>query len=595
MKPIKILPFLFITALFIGTGCQGDGQQKSDKGSYELGRPLQEAQLQVDAEPDRLNPLLTNSNYSNTVLANIFSYLLDLDPLTLEVQPRLAVSRPEIQQLEEGPYAGGVSYTFEIQPEAAWDNGSPVTAEDFIFTLKAVFNPKVPATIFRVYLSFIKAVEVDPDNPKRFTVFSDKQYIIGEEVIGNAIPLMPAYHYDPDGLLADIPLSDLLDQEKAKALAASNPNLQAFADAFSQTRFSREPEGVTGSGPYRLASWETGQKIRLERKKDWWGDKVAQDNDMLKAYPEALVFRPISDPNTAVAAVKDGQIDVMANVPPKQFQELQATEFVKEQFNFHSPSSLVHTFIYVNTRLKKLSDKKVRQALAYALNVDEIINTVFSGLAVPSTGPVHPSFSYYNDEIEPIPYNPERARALLEEAGWTDSNDNGIVDKEIDGERRELSLEYNYTAGRDISQNVALLLKESAKQAGIEITLNPQEHSVNIENLKRRDFELVGGAKSIQPVPWEPKQDFHSEGDDRTGFASPETDAMIDRIQSTFDKAKRKEMYLELQEILHEEMPIIPMIIPKGRLIIHERFETPITPIFPGYAPRLLKVKEALQ
>lgn len=589
MKQYPAPQLLAFFVLLLAFGCQTESNKEEE---YKLNRPLGEAHLQIDAEPDQLNPLLTLSNYSNTVIALTASYLQSLDPESMEMKPQLAQSRPEVKLLEDGPYAGGVSYTFEIRPEAVWDNGSPVTASDFVFTLKAAFNPKVPAPVYRVYLSFIKEVVIDPDNPKRFTVFSDRRYIIGEEAISAALPVMPAYHYDAEGLMAGIELSDLLDETKAKALAESDERLGQFAEQFTSPAFSREPEGVTGCGPYRLVSWETGQRLVLERKTDWWGDQVTDGKEALAAYPARIVFRPIQDPNTAIAALKDGQIDVMANIPPAQFLELQETEFVNKQYNFHAPLSLVHSFIYINTRNPKLEDARVRRAVAYATDVETMISTVFSGLATPSNGPVHPSFSYYNKSIKPIPYQPEEARRLLEEAGWTDTNGNGIADKVIDGTLTELTLEYKYTAGRDIAQSVALLLQESAKKAGIEIKLTPQEHTVNMDNLRRRDYELMSGAKGIQPTAWEPKQDFHSEGDDRTGFATPETDAFIDEIQVTLDKKKREEMYLELQARINQAMPIVPLAVPTGRLAVHKRFEGPVTAVFPGYVPRLLQLKD---
>lgn len=589
MKQYPAPRLLALFVLLLALGCQTESSKDEE---YKLNRPLGEAHLQIDAEPDQLNPLLTLSNYSNTVIGLTACYLQSLDPESMEMKPQLAQSRPEITLLEDGPYAGGVSYAFEIRPEAVWDNGSPVTASDFVFTLKAAFNPKVPAPVYRVYLSFIKDVVIDPDNPKRFTVFSDRRYIIGEEAISAALPVLPAYHYDAEGLMADIELSDLLDETKAKALAESEERLGQFAEQFTSPAFSREPEGVAGCGPYRLVSWETGQRLVLERKTDWWGDQVTDGKEALAAYPARIVFRPIQDPNTAIAALKDGQIDVMANIPPAQFLELQETEFVNKQYNFHAPLSLVHSFIYINTRNPKLEDARVRRALAYATDVETMISTVFSGLATPSNGPVHPSFSYYNKSIKPIPYQPEEARRLLEEAGWTDTNGNGIADKVIDGTLTELTLEYKYTAGRDIAQSVALLLQESAKKAGIAIKLTPQEHTVNMDNLKRRDYELMNGAKGIQPTAWEPKQDFHSEGDDRTGFATPETDAFIDEIQVTLDKAKREEMYLELQTRINQAMPIVPLAVPTGRLAVHKRFEGPVTAVFPGYVPRLLQLKD---
>lgn len=591
MKSNQILP-IFIGLLLLLSGCKPE-KPESDGAEYpDLGRPLNEVMIQIDAEPDRLNPLLTTNNYATGILSGLFSYLLAIDPVTVELVPQLAESRPEMMAITEGPYQGGMAYTYEIREQARWDDGSPVTADDFIFTMKALFNPKVSASAYRVYLSFIRDITVDEDNPKRFTVLTDQKYIIGEEAISAALPVLPAYHYDPDGLLSELALKDLADEATVSQLAETDERLQQFADQFATARYGREPAGVNGCGPYRLVSWETGQRIVLERKTDWWGDEVGGSAPGLRSYPEKLTYLPISDPNAAVTALKDGRVDAMANIQPKQFMELQDNEYVAEHFNFYNPPSLVNVFVYINTRVPKLADPKVRRALAHAVDADEIINTAFYGFAERTATPVHPSFSYYNKELSTIPYDPETARRLLAEAGWSDTDNNGIVDREIDGVQVELSLNYVYTAGRSVSENVALLMQESAKKAGINIVPVPQEFTVTQEDLKRRNFELVGGAKAIQSTPWEPKQDFHSEGDDRTGFASPETDELIDRIQVTMDRKERAALYLELQREIYDKAPIVYLMVPQSRLAIHKRFDTEVTPIFPGYSAHLLRLKE---
>lgn len=313
----------------------------------------------------------------------------------------------------------------------------------------------------------------------------------------------------------------------------------------------------------------------------------------LAAYPDKLIFLQITDPNTAITALKDGQVDAMGNVAPNRFDELKETDFVSSRYNFFSPPSLAHTFIYTNTGNPKLSDKRVRKALAYAINVQEIIETIFYGYGEPSVSPVHPSSKYYDKSLAPIPYDPEKARALLAEAGWKDSNENGTVDKVINGELLEMNLNYKYTAGRDISQNIALLIQESAKRAGFNIELEAKEFAVISDDLKRRDFELVPWAKTISPTLWEPKQDFHSEGDNRTGFGNAETDALIDRIQVTIDEPIRNQLYKELQDILFEEMPIVYILVPTSRIAVHKRFDLVPTPLFPGFVPAQLKLKEA--
>ena len=578
----KILPVAIVIAILC-SGCV------TDSGSADPA-PDQEVSIHIDADPDRLLPMLTTNNYSRTVFNGIFSYLLISNPRAVDqVIPQLAKSRPIIKEIEDGPYKGGIAYTFEIWEEAVWDNGTPVTGEDFIFTLKSVFNPKVPAAAYRVYLSFIKDIELNPTNPKQFTVYTDQKYIIGEEAVSSALPVLPAYHYDAEGLLKDIPLTSFTNEATVTQLAENDSRLQDFAEKFASQRFSREPDGVVGCGPYRLVSWETGQRLVLERKEGWWGDKIQSESLGTKAYPSRIVFRPITDSNTALAALRDGKIDVMSNIPPKQFMELQENAFLSENFNFFTPPSLVNTFVYINTRTPKLEEKLVRKALGFSIDANEIINTVFYGHGQRNVTPIHPSFSYYNKDLPIIKYDPQKSIALLEEAGWKDSNNNGIADKVIDGELTELSLKYFYTAGRPIAENVALLIQEAAKKGGFDIQPVPQEFTITQEALKRREFELAGGAKLIQAAAWEPKQDFHSEGDDRTGFSTPETDSLIDVIQLTIDKTEREKLYHTLQEIIYDEMPIVYLMAPTGRLAVSNKFELEVTSIFPGFLPSLVK------
>jgi peptide/nickel transport system substrate-binding protein len=579
--------------MILAPACKRDraGELTGDEVFLALNRPLNEAVIQLNAEPDRLNPALSTSAYSRIVMNGVFLYLLAVDPATLEVVPQLARSRAEVSPIESGSYQGGMAYTFEIRPEAVWDNGSPVTAQDYIFTLKAVFNPLVSAAAYRAYLSFIKDVQPDPANPRRFTVLTDQTYIIGEEAVGAAVPVLPAYHYDPEGLLRDIPLTSFTAEAAVGALTEQDPRLRQFAEQFDRPVFSREPEGVVGCGPYRLEQWETGQRLVLVKKDNWWGDPLASEHPLLAGYPDKLIYRIISDPNAAIAALKDGQIDAISDLPPNRFDELKQTPFVAERYDFHSPPSLANTFIYMNTRSPKLADKRVRQALAHAIDVEEIINTVFYGYGAPYASPVHPSAKYYNQDLAPIGYDPAQARALLEAAGWKDSNNNGIADKIIDGQLVELNLNYKYTAGREISQNLALLVQESARRAGFNIELEAKEFAVIADDLKRRDFELAPWAKTISPTLWEPKQDFHSEGDNRTGFGNAETDALIDRIQVTLDETERNRLYTQLQAILYEEMPLAYILIPTGRIAIQKRYEVVASPVTPGFVPGQLRLK----
>jgi peptide/nickel transport system substrate-binding protein len=543
--------------------------------------------MRLEADPDRLNPVLSTTAYARAIYEQVFSYLVIQDPVTLEFIPQLAAALPERSETPEGL----IAYTYEIRKEAEWDNGTPVTANDYIFTLKAALNPRVPAQRIRPYLAFIKNITVDPSNPKRFTAYTEK-YILSEEAIGSALPVLPEYQYDPEGLLRNISITQFLDPEGIAALAESDERLTKFAEIFGSEKLSREPSGVIGSGPYRLDSWETGQRLVLTKKDKWWGSKLAKNAPALEAFPDQLVFKVITDNVAALNALKAEEIDAVSTIDPKDFLELQQTPLVNERYNLHAPLALISYFIYVNTTNPKLADKKVRQALAHTVNPDEIIENVFYGFGQRIIGPAHPSVPYYNKDLALIPYNIEKAKALLAEAGWSDSDNNGFVDKEIDGKREELKLTYLMSAGNERSKNIALLLQDNAKKAGINLELIAKETTAVFDDLKKRNYDLGGGGRSLPNTLWDPRQNWHTEGDNRTGFGTPETDALIDEIRVTIDPAVRTPKYRKLQSIIYDEQPEIYLLAPQDRIAVHKRFEVEITSIYPGYNLNRMRLKK---
>ena len=178
-------------------------------GSCSGDRPaLPEAlRIRLAGEPDGLHPLLAKSTYSWQLIDLLFQPLLQFDPESLELLPVLAVAAPEVRPWNDGT-AKGLAYTFEIREAARWDNGRPVLASDYVFTLKCIFNPLVP-NIFRSYLDFIRAVELDPNNPRRFTVLCASDYFLTRVASAN-FEVYPEYAYDPEGLLSAIPLEAFL-------------------------------------------------------------------------------------------------------------------------------------------------------------------------------------------------------------------------------------------------------------------------------------------------------------------------------------------------------------------------------------------------
>lgn len=593
MKPL--LPFLLLTALFF-TFLQCKPDPKPDANWK---RTSNEVIVRLGAEPSGLNPVVAIADQNSVqVMRHIFMYLMNIDPKTSKLEPSLVKSEPVIENITEGPLKGGLRYTFEIRGEAVWDDGSPVTANDYVFSLKTVFNPKIPAQRIRPYLAMIQAVEVDPANPRKFSVLTNDTYILTLEAIVATVPVLPAYNYDPQGFMSDIPLADLIDPARAKALE-SDPRLQQFADLFTSERFGRDPASVSGCGAYALESIGEDQRITLIKKAGWWGDNISPQPPSLQAFPARLIYWPIRDQASAVSLLKSESIDLGVGIDAKDFIDLKNLPEVTADYAFFTPPTYSYYFIYVNTKNPKLNDSKTRMALAHLLNVDEIIETVFYGLGERINGPVLPMKDYFNKDLPMIPFSVEKAKILLSEAGWTDSNNNGTVDKVVNGERVEMKLTY-LISNVPAQEKIAAIFKDAASQAGIDLEIISKEFQAQRADLNTRNYELASGALSAPPVLDDPYQVWHTasdtpDGTNRTSFGNAQSDELIEAIRQTIDKKQRDQMYRTFQKMVYDEQPMLFLLTPQSRILIHKRFEAFASALSPGFFPHQYQLVESLR
>lgn len=580
-----------LAALILVVSCKTDPQPQK----VDFKRTDNSVTVQLNADVRVINPVTATSLYDMQVVYQVYTYLAGYSPDGKELTPELLKEIPEIRPVEDASKPGQYAVDFEILEVANWPNGSPVTGYDYEFMMKAIFNPLVNALRYRGALSGVFTdIQVDQENPKKFTVYADQVSIFTIEYLVNTLPVVAAYIGDPDGQLKDIKLADLLDADKAEAMAASNEALQTFAERYNSTAFQKEIANIVGSGPYSVVDWVDGQRITLQRKRDWWGDQVSSEtHPLLKAYPDEIIFKPIVDPNTALAALKAEEIDVMSRIPPAEFVALQKDSIAGPRYDLEAVDGFSCYFIALNGASPKLKDKKVRKALAHTLDVDQVLNKIFLGYGNRLNSPVHPSQDHYNEDLKQIEKNLEKARALLAEAGWEDTNNNGIVDKEIEGERVELSLDFT-ASPRETSKNIGLIFKEDAKQIGVDIQVEQSPVSVYFQKWRSKEYELYSGGSTITPI-WNPRQSWHSEGDNRTSFGNAKTDALIDEILVTLDAAKRTELYKELQAIIAEEQPAIFMFSLNTNVAVHERFEWESMVQLPCFDPRFFKLKESFQ
>ncbi len=570
-KSFRLL-VIFCTMFLMVVGCKTDPKNSTNE---TVENQIYTVTSILSSEPDMLNPCISTKSVSRQVFNHIFSHLIHYDTKTLKAAPMLAKSLPTGKEITEGEFKGLLSYDYEIHDEAIWDDGTPVTGHDVAFTVKAFLNPKVPAGNYRGVAAMIKDINIDETNPKKFSVVKDNYFL--SDYIFTDIPTIPAAIYDPKGLLKDFSIPQLNDKEAATELAKTNPKLQEFATDFISEKYSREKEFVSGSGPYKLEEWQTGQRIILKRKENWWGTKLAKKFTLLQAKPESIVYRIILDPVASATELKAGGADVMGVVTSEEFVNLKNSTEGQANLNFYEPLALTIYYIGMNRNRPALADKKVRRALAHLVDVDQIIKDVMLGYAKRVNGIIHPSRPYHLD-LPLIDFNIEKAQALLKEAGWEDSNNNGIVDKVIDGERTELKLEYLTSTSSTVGKAIAELIKPLAKRAGVEIDVVIKDIKTVSKRTSTRDYDLVTGGSAFDPSIDDLYQRWHTDNDaptsgNRFSFGDEISDKIIEEIRTRIDDGRRKELYKKFQEILYEDQPCIFLLAPSGRVVVSKRFD----------------------
>jgi peptide/nickel transport system substrate-binding protein len=553
-------------------------------GSAKKPVPHKDSQVVIweIADPQMLLPLTGTELQADMITKYMYQQLEEIDFRTLELIPALAESRPIIEKTA----ARGLEVTYRIRKEARWDNGSPVTSKDVAFTLKATFDPGVNNPATKTTMDFISDLRLYPEDPLKFTFLCDSVYFAIEAGCGG-FQIMPEYFFDPKGLLKDYTVHQLC---KNAAAVAHDEKIEAFATEMNSEKYLRDKNYMSGSGPYKLVEWTPHQRIVLQKKAKYWGDTLASTMPFFQSYPDRLIFNTINDYSAAVVALKAGNLDVLYTIKPKDFAELRESADFKSKFNIYTPPQLAYYYIGLNTKSKLLQGKKTRQALSHIADVDKYIKTVYYGLAQRVVGPVHPAMKKaYNAALPLYDFNLDKARTLLAEDGWADSNGDGTLDKLIDGKRTEFKIRFTYNAGNELRKSIALMFQEEARKVGVGVDVVAEEWNTYISNLKKRKCEMFISAWQQAPVGLDLKQVWHSSaavsgGDNYAAFTNTTCDSLIDAMRIELNEDKRNAMLQQLQVITHEEAPYIFLFCQTERIAVSKKFSNVVpSAMRPGF------------
>jgi peptide/nickel transport system substrate-binding protein len=288
----------------------------------------------------------------------------------------------------------------------------------------------------------------------------------------------------------------------------------------------------------------------------------------------------------AITRLKNGELDVMSGINTATFDELKKSDN-NVGFQFKTAQLMKYYNVLINHNNAILKSKGVRKALAEITNVDQYIATFENGNAVRTIGPIHPSKKFYNKTIKPYAFDIEASKKILGEDGWSDTNKNGTVDKKINGKLSELILPL-FVSG-DLGNNIALMLQADARKAGIGIEITKKEFAqIRKENIETGKYALCLQVSSPDIGYDDLNSKFHSEnaqpGDSNQGFyKNTEVDQLITQINTIKDDAQREKLYLQLQQVMNDDLPYIFLYSPKEKFIFSKNWQGSTNVKRPGY------------
>jgi peptide/nickel transport system substrate-binding protein len=476
-----------------------------------------------EGQPPKITPMIAQDVYGRRVIDRVCDSLGAYDPKTLKFRGLLAAA------WQRDP--AGMWIRVRLRDGLRFSDGEPLTAEDVRWTFDDyIFNPSMETERVRATLDQIEDVKVVDPLTVEF-VFNKALSFNLEYTLGNYV--LPKHFYG---------------------------KLQA-AQINSATGL------LVGSGPFKLErldvenQWTQGQDIVLVRNENYWGPRAALDR---------MRFKVVADATSRLASYQSDEGDMITPSSPQFVKKTKEEGWDDKNQSLRWVNMRSgYSFIVWNQgknagRQTPFADKRVRQAMTLCLDRARMIRDIWEGVGELSQGPVNPESPVFARDITPWPFDPERGKALLAEAGWTDRNGDGILENE---KGDKFTFEYTYATGGEISERIARFTKDSYGKAGIVMTTRPVDWSRYQELLKLRDFDAITMGWGANAPESDPKQIFHSEsiknqGDNFAQFNSPRADALIDAGRREMDTDKRMAIWRELELVLHQEQPYTFLRVP---------------------------------
>ena len=419
--------------------------------------------------------------------------------------------------------ADGMLDKVVLRDDLVWSDGKPITAHDVAFTYRVIMDPRVPVPAVRSGTDQLRWVHAYDD---RTVVFFHKESL-ATNVWNINFPILPQHVY-----------------------ADTWENDPTLKDSPAHVKLEQSP--VSG-GPYEIIDRKRGQQIVLKRRSSWStvGGRKVRDEPFFKE----IRFRIIEDPNTSLLALKSGEIDEMILSPEQWTTQTTGADFYTRNTKVTATEWVSFHFGWnINTHF--FADRRVRRAMTYAFDHDRMLEKLCYGLYAPAAGNFHEnSWMASRKKLEPSKQDLDKAEALLDEAGWTDHDNDGVRDKEIDGTL--VPFEFSIlTSQQPLRVAICALLKESLDQVGVRINVRPMESTVIEQLTQEKKFQAYFGGWGSGTDP-DTSENIWATGAGRNfvNYSNPEVDRLFAEGRRELDRSKRAEKYARIQELLYEDQP----------------------------------------
>ncbi len=494
-KKTALLMAALMAAMAVTTGCsKGGGEETSGTGTTENGQEAAEdaagkkdiLNVGISAEPSTLDPHIQSGQATRLIKQQIYRGLM-----TYQEDSSIAPDAAESYEVSED----GLTYTFQLREEITFQDGTPVTAEDVVFTIDRIMDESVAATFGSDFRSIVDHAEADGETAVKIILQK---------------PCAPFLEY------------------------LCLPEAAIVSKAFCEENGNDLSNAAMGCGPYSFEGWEKGLSITVQSYDGWYGQEVQT--------PE-IDFYFYADETTRANALRTGEVDLIDYVPSKEAIAFEEDESAQVYVS-------VAPFMCLQINCKEgspLADPKVRQAIAYAVNRDDVINAAFMGRGEALYGfPTIKGQSGYDGKYDNyFSYDPEKAKELLTEAGYPDG----------------FSCKLLSSSTYAFHEQTAICVQASLEAVGIDVEVELPDWATRIERSNTGDYDLMvsGTTGNIVDMDW--CTNYYESGDVRMnscpGFADAEIDELLEKGRTTLDETERAAIYDQFRERALELSPFV--------------------------------------